>query len=86
MLDSKKREEILGYLNENDARTEDLSDGETIEALGVTFSYSEDSDSADSDVIGYLRSDCYSFKRSGIKEMSYGNWVDTNWVGEWELE
>lgn len=86
MLDSKKHEEILGYLNENDAVTQDLSEGETFEALGITFCYNEDSDSDDSDVIGYLRSECFSFKRSGIKEMSYGNWVDTNWVGEWESE
>lgn len=86
MIDKKKRDEILAYLNENDALTEDLSDGETIDVFGVTLRYSEDSDSQDTDVTGYLGLEGSSFKREGIKEMSYGNWVGTNWVGSWEQD
>ena len=52
--------------------------------LGVALFYSEDSESGDNDVVGYLRTENLSFKREGIKEISYGNWVDTNWVSSWE--
>ena len=82
---NKKRGEILEYLNANELTFELMSDGEEFEVCGVSLVGHIDEDSYSEDVVASLTGDDgFYFKREGLKEISYGNWVSTNWLAEWE--
>lgn len=63
----------------------DPSNGDEVTILGNKMLYTEESDVHSDSVKAYLYGENVTFEREGIKEISYGNWVSTHWVGEWEL-
>lgn len=77
--------ELLKHLNGDAVGLDRLSNAEEVEILGMKMVYSEESDVHSSSVSARLTGKNASFRREGIKEISYGNWVYTNWIGEWEL-
>lgn len=76
--------DVAEFLNNNENITEDLSDDETIEVLGIKLKYSEDSDMHSEDVDGSLSNRDIVISRKGRKELSYGNWTGTLWVSDWD--
>ena len=81
---NKKRGEILKYLNANELTFELMSDGEEFEVCGVSLVGHIVEDSYSEDVKASLTGDDgFHFEREGSKEISYGNWVGTDWLTKW---
>ncbi len=77
-------EAVASWLNENENAVDDPSVGDTFTVLGVELTYSEDSHMHSDEVSGALSNKDIYVTRTGRKEISYGSWVDTHWLGDWE--
>lgn len=73
---------ISDYLNSGAVDIDPLS-GDEVEVLGFKMTYREESEMHSSDVSAYLSGENILIQRDGVKEVSYGNWVGTDWIGEW---
>lgn len=78
--------DMLSVLNSEGDKYDHLSDGETVEVMGVELRCDIEQDVMDSDLTMRLYCENATFIRKGFKEISYGAWVDSNWCTEWEQE
>ncbi len=75
---------IADTLNEDESLSSDLSEGDRITVLGIELLYSENSEEHSENVVACLDNQSFSIEKKGYKEISYGQWVDTQWPSDWD--